>query len=102
MATNLQIGMAVTLFVVGLVSFLAGLSIILAREYQETLRSLSTQSTKIGGRAITDEGVAPIIDSASRLIEAVSQLVRTAVGVGAFLCLLGVAVAVIAFWMISV
>lgn len=101
MASNLQIGMAVTLFAVGLISFLSGLWIILAREYQETLRTLSTQSSKLGGRAITDEGVAPIIDSASRLIEAVSQLIRTAVGVGAFLCLLGVVVAVVAYWMVA-
>jgi hypothetical protein len=45
--------------------------------------------------------VAPIIDSAARLVEAISQLVRTAIGVGVFLCISGLLVCLAAFWMLS-
>jgi hypothetical protein len=43
--------------------------------------------------------VAPVIDSAARLVEAISQLIRTAAGIGAFLCIAGVGICVVAFWM---
>jgi len=101
MTTNLQLGMAIALFVVGLTACGAGLWTILSREYQQTMRTLSAQSAKIGARAALEEGVAPIIDSTARLVEAISQLIRTAVGVGAFLCAAGVMICLAAFWMIS-
>ena len=101
MVGNLQLGMAISLFVVGVVAVGAGLWTILSREYQQTLKALSVQSAKIGSRAIVEDGIAPIIDAAARLVEAVSQLVRTAVGIGVFLCVSGVGVCIASFWMIS-
>lgn len=97
----IKTAMAIILFGAGLASFVAGLLIILSREYQETMKTLSNQSAKIGGKAITDQGVAPTIEAASRLVDSVAKLIQTAVGVGAFLAILGLAVCVIAFWMIS-
>lgn len=97
----IKTAMAVILFGMGVASFLSGLLIILSREYQDTLKTISGHSAKISSKAITDEGVAPTIEAASRLVEAVAKLIQTAVGVGAFLAILGVAVSVIAFWMLS-
>jgi hypothetical protein len=37
----------------------------------------------------------------SSLVEAINQLIRTSVGVGVFLCLAGVALCIVAFWMLS-
>ncbi|MCL5265872.1 MAG: hypothetical protein M1343_11905 [Chloroflexi bacterium] len=93
--------MAIILFGAGLASFVAGLLIILSREYQETLKTISGHSAKISSKAITDEGVAPTIQAASQLVESVSKLIATAVGLGAFLTILGVSVCVIAYWMLS-
>ncbi len=101
MITNMQIGMAIALFVLGIAACIAGLWTILARDYQQTMRALSAQSAKIGTRATLEDGIAPIIDSAARLVEAVSQLIRTAVGIGVFLCCAGVAICMVAFWIIS-
>lgn len=101
MITNLQLGMAITLFIIGVAACAAGLWTILARDYQQTLRTLSVQSAKIGTRAALEDGIAPIIDSAARLVEAVSQLIRTAVGIGVFLCCGGIVICLVAFWMIS-
>ncbi len=96
---EIELAMTVTLFLIGVVSCVSGLWIIMAKEYQETMRRLSSQSVKIHGRAATQDAVAPIIDSASRLVEAISQLIRTAAGIGAFLCVIGVGICVVAFWM---
>jgi len=94
--------MAVAMFALGFVACVSGLWTMLGREYQQTLRSISAQSHRLHARALTEVGVVPVIDAASRLVDAVNQLVRTAMGVGAFLCLVGVALCVIAFWMTTV
>ena len=99
MIATVAVGMTIILFGLGMASCIAGLWIILSREYQDTMRQLSVHSTRISSRAIRDEAIAPVIDAASRLIEAVNQLIRTAVGVGAFLCILGILVCAAAFWL---
>jgi TRAP-type uncharacterized transport system fused permease subunit len=101
MRYEIQVVMSVSLFVVGVLSSLAGLWIILAKEYHETMKQLSSQSVRISGRAITQDTVAPLIDSASRMVEAINQLIRTAAGVGAFLTVVGVMICVVSFWMIG-
>ncbi len=95
----IQLVMAAVLFVVGIVMIIAGLFIILAREYQETMKLLSTQAPKLAGKAITDQTVLAAIEGTTRLLDSVKGLIQTAVGVGAFLCLFGVGVCGLAFWM---
>lgn len=100
MIFGVQMLMAVILFTLGVCACIGGLWTILAREYQATLRSLSAQSALLGNRAIADSALLPILDSVARLVEAVSQLIRTAVGVGVFLCLAGLGMCLSAFWML--
>lgn len=90
--------MAAILFIVGIVMIVAGLMIILSKEYHETMRTLSSQTPKLTGKAM-DQTVLAAIDGTTRLLDAVKSLVQTAVGVGAFLCLFGVVVCGLAFWM---
>lgn len=101
MVNLVQITMAVSLFSLGVAALLGGLWTILAREYQSTLRSLAAQSALLGNRASVDTTLLPILDSIAKLVEAVSQLVRTAIGVGVFLCLAGLAMCVLGFWMLN-
>jgi len=100
MVTNLQIAMSGCLFLIGLCSCIAGLWTILSRRYQQVLRSISTQSAKVSGKAITDVGLVPLIGALSGLVKAIDQLIRTSVGVGVFLCLAGVMLCLVAFWML--
>jgi hypothetical protein len=100
MNATVEIVMAGILFLMGVVMIVAGLLIILAREYQETMKLLSTQTPKLAGKAVTDQTVMAAIDGTTRLLDAVKGLIQTAVGVGAFLCLFGVAVCGLAFWMV--
>lgn len=99
MIATVELLMAGVLFIVGIGMIIAGLFIILAREYQETLKTLSSQTPKLAGKALTDQSVLAAIDGTTRLLDAVKGLIQTAVGVGAFLCLFGVGVCGLAFWM---
>lgn len=102
MIASVEVVMAGVLFFMGIVMIIAGLLIILAREYQDTMKLLSSQTPRLAGKAITDQTVLAAIDGTTRLLDAVKGLIQTAVGVGAFLCLFGVAVCSLAFWMARV
>jgi hypothetical protein len=101
MITDLQIGMSVVLFALGLCSCVAGLWTMLSRKYQQALKSISSQSAKVSSKALTDIALAPLLDGLSGLVKSIDQLVRTSAGVGAFLCLAGVVLCVTGFWMLS-
>ena len=101
MAATIQIIMAVVLFLAGIAMLVSGLLIIMTREYQETMRVLASQSTRLSGKSITDIGVQPALESTAQLLESVTRLVQTAIGTGAFLCLLGTVICGISFWMLS-
>ncbi|HEY0735477.1 MAG TPA: hypothetical protein VGD69_11275 [Herpetosiphonaceae bacterium] len=100
-ASGVQLIMASLFFLVGLFMIASGLFIILAKEYQETLRTLSAQAPKLTSKTFTDEAVA-VLDGTTRLLEVVTRLIQTAVGVGAFLCILGLIICGVAFYMTTI
>jgi hypothetical protein len=102
MVSTVQLIMAGLLFLIGIVMIASGLFIILAKEYQETMRTLSAQAPKLTGKAVTEGAVLAAIDGTTRLLDAVTKLIQTAVGVGAFLCILGLIVCGAAFYMATV
>lgn len=87
--------------ITGFSACILGLRTMMAHDYQQTLRKLSLQSTQIGQKGLADVALAPTLEAASRLIGAVNQLVRTAVGIGVFLCLMGIGMIVAAYYMVS-
>lgn len=99
MVATVQLVMAGLLFFIGILMIGSGLLIILAKEYQETMRMLSSQAPKLAGKAATEGAVLAALDGTTRLLDAVTRLIQTAVGVGAFLCLLGLVICSIAFYM---
>jgi hypothetical protein len=100
-AATIQVIMAVVLFVAGLGMLISGLTIILTREFQEAMRTLSNQSTRLSSKAITDVGIQAAINGSSQLLDAITRLIQTAMGTGAFLCILGTAVCGVSFWMLT-
>ncbi len=102
MVETLQAVMAASVFLLGLGSCVAGIWMILSRQYQQVLKSISAQSAKVSSKAVTDAGLAPLIQAMSGLVEAIDKLVRTSIGVGVFLCLAGVVLCLASFWMLSV
>ncbi len=93
--------MSGVIFLLGIASIIFGLVIIMTREYQETLRILSSQSTRLSSKAILEDGFAPVLDGMSRLLDSVRKLVATAIGVGVFLALMGIGMAYLGFWMLT-
>lgn len=98
----LRLVMAGVLFLLGIISLVSGLRLILTGEYRDGMKELLAQSTRVSKRGVTEQSVAPIIEATSRLIDSVATLVRTAFGMGAFLCLMGVALCTISVWIIWV
>lgn len=98
---TLKLIMAAIVFLLGIICFIAGLRMILASELRASIRELVTQSARVSRRGVTEHSVAPILEATSRLVEAVSQLVRTAFGMGAFLCLIGMVLCLAAVWIIG-
>ncbi|HEC33341.1 MAG TPA: hypothetical protein ENI37_01330 [Chloroflexi bacterium] len=100
MIIYLRIGMSVCLFLLGICSCLAGISMMLSRQHRQMLRNLSAESARVSRKAVADAGLAPLVEAFSGLIQAVNQLVRTSAGVGAFLCLSGGILCWLAFLML--
>lgn len=101
MVSTLQATMAACMFLLGLGSCVAGLWMILSRQYQKMLKSISAHSAKVSSKAVTDAGLAPLIRAMSSLVEAIDKLVRTSIGVGVFLCLIGLILCLASFWMLA-
>ena len=99
--TVVRIIMGLALFLLGAVALLLGLGVILSREYLDALRSLTRDSSQRGAKAAQDTAFLPLLDGASRLVESVTRMVQTAVGVGVFLCLLGAGLCTLSFWMLG-
>lgn len=100
-ATLIRYAMAIALFALGLLTCASGIWTLLSREYQRTLKGMTAQSNRLHARAMSEIGAVPLIDASARLVDAVNQLVRTAMGVGAFLCIIGTLLCVLAFWMFT-
>jgi hypothetical protein len=100
MLFNIRVIMSVALFSLGLLALWSGIWTIVARDYRQTLRTLAAQSSRIHNRGLTEIGIVPIIDASARLIEAINSLIRTAMGVGAFLCLVGLALSGLAYFVL--
>ena len=101
MAATIQISMTVILFLAGIAILISGLLIIMTREYQEAMRVLSNQSARLSSKAIGDIVVPSAIEGASQLLDSITRLIQTAMGTGAFLCLLGTIICGISFWMLT-
>ncbi|HQZ70530.1 MAG: hypothetical protein ACH37Z_06800 [Anaerolineae bacterium] len=92
--------MVLAVFSMGLLAIAAGLWTLMSRDYQHTIKGISAQSSRLQARALSEIGAMPMLDASARLVEAVNQLIRTAMGVGVFLCIIGAALCGFAFWML--
>jgi hypothetical protein len=96
-----KLGMGILLFILGVFTTISGLYIILRKEYQEAIKTLSSQSPRLAGKSPVEDIVKPLAQTSVQLMETLNKLIQTAVGVGAFLCLLGSGLCILAYWMIS-
>jgi len=81
--------MAVVGFFLGLLTFIAGIVILLFRPSNSDVKALITQSTALAQKGIAED-VAGLVGHVSSLLESLNQLVKTTSGVGILLVILGV------------
>ena len=58
-------------------------------------------SARLSGKAIVDISMQTALEGTSQLLNSITRLIQTAIGTGAFLCLLGTIVCAISFWMLT-
>jgi hypothetical protein len=80
--------MIASLFLMGMITFCAGVIVLLRRTMGREIRTLATQTNRLAEKGVLD-GVAGLVGNASALLEVTNQLVRTAAGIGVFLIFIG-------------
>ncbi|GAB4113182.1 MAG: hypothetical protein Fur005_16230 [Roseiflexaceae bacterium] len=101
MMPTIQVVLTVALFIAGFAMLISGFVIILAREYQETMRVLSHQSTKLSSKVIGDIAAQTALAGTAQLLDAITRLIQTAIGSGVFLCLLGAVICAASLWLLN-
>jgi hypothetical protein len=91
--------MALILFTIGLITFLAGLIILARTSHGHDVQTLANQTARLAQKGLAED-VAGLVGNASTLMEALNQLVLTRTGVGLFLSMLGLVLIGIACWLV--
>lgn len=91
--------MAAALFFLGMCTLTMGLFVLVTRTMNKDIKNISNTASKMMQKGIADE-VATLVNNASALLETVSQLVRTAAGVGIFVTALGLGMMAAAYWIV--
>jgi len=76
------------MFFLGMLSFLAGITILILRASNQDVKTLTAQAARLVQKGLTDE-ISGLVGNLSNLLDSMEQLVRTARGVGVFLMILG-------------
>jgi hypothetical protein len=101
MITSIQLAMTIALFIAGFIMLVSGFVIIVSREYQETMRVLSSQSTRLNSKVIAEVAAQAAMAGTAQLLDSITRLIQTAIGTGVFLCLLGAAICGVSLWLLT-
>jgi hypothetical protein len=94
-----QIIVAGSVFFLGGVCVLLGILVLITRGYSQEVKALASNTAKLGQKGVAEEATG-LVSSASELVLAINQLVRTASGVGVFLVFFGSLMIVAAYWVV--
>lgn len=97
--TDTLLLMAAALFFLGMCTLTMGLFVLVTRTMNKDIKNISSTASKIVQKGITDE-MAGLVGNASALLDTVSQLVKTAAGVGIFVTALGLGMMAAAYWIV--
>ncbi|HET7010976.1 MAG TPA: hypothetical protein VFI11_09395 [Anaerolineales bacterium] len=97
---DMQILIAGAVFVLGCMSVLLGTYVLISRGYSKEVRALAASTARLGQKGLAEE-VSGLVNSASTLVTALNELVRSANGVGLFLTMLGLMMIGAAYWVVT-
>ncbi|MEJ5202926.1 MAG: hypothetical protein WHV66_11900 [Anaerolineales bacterium] len=92
--------MAACLFVMGVLCILSGVFILVSKVMMGELRSVTRQVAHLAQKGIADD-LSGLVGNTSALLEALTQLVRTASGVGMFLVMVGFLLVACSFYLVN-
>ncbi len=96
---DLLLLMAAAAFTLGLVTFVLGVFILVARANSRDMRTLSVQTAQLAQKGIAED-VAGLVGNASALMSAMQELVKTTAGIGVFLTTLGLGLMTVSYWLL--
>ncbi len=85
--TDFVITMAGCLFIIGILTFIAGVVILVVKVMGSDVSAIARQTAKLGQKGIAED-VAGLVGNASALLDAINSLVKTSAGIGIFLVLM--------------
>ncbi|MEX1143273.1 MAG: hypothetical protein WEC16_00400 [Anaerolineales bacterium] len=91
--------MAAALFFLGMCTLAMGLFVLVTRTMNADIKNISSHAAKMMQKGIAEE-MAGLAGNASALLDTISQLVRTAAGVGIFVTALGLGMMAAAYWIV--
>jgi hypothetical protein len=91
--------MAAALFFLGMCTLTMGLFVLVTRTMNKDIKNISATASKMMQKGIAEE-MAGLVGNATSLLDNVSQLVRTAAGVGIFVTALGLGMMAAAYWIV--
>ncbi len=97
---DIQLIMAGGMFLLGTVTFLAGVLILINGSWRRDLQSLTAQTARIAQKGLAEE-ISGLVGNASSLLSAINEMVHTTTGIGVFLTITGVILMGITFWLVS-
>jgi hypothetical protein len=97
--SDMQIIIGAALFVLGCVCILLGTFVLISRGFSKEMKALAVHTARIGQKGIAEE-LSGLVNSASELVAALNQLVKTASGAGIFLISMGMAMIGAAYWVL--
>lgn len=95
---NLAILVVGLLFLLGMLTFIAGVLILAFRASSSDIKTLAMQTARLAQKGLAED-VAGLVGNATDLVDAMSQLVRTTRGVGIFLTIMGMLMMGLACWL---
>ena len=98
---NLRLMMGLSFFPIGLFSIISGLIILIAGPYKQEAKMLAQQSARIGQKGLTDD-ITLVTQSATALVDAVNNLIKTTSGNAIVLVVVGVLSESAAYWLLLV
>lgn len=97
---DMQIVIAGSVFLLGFLCIMMGAFVLISRGYSREVRALAAHTARLAQKGVAQE-VSGLVTSASQLVGAINELVRTASGIGVFLISLGLVMIVSSYWVIE-
>jgi hypothetical protein len=96
----MQVVIGSAVFVLGCICVVLGIFVLVTRGYSRDIRALASHTARLGQKGMAEE-ITGLVQRATELVGALSNLVKTASGVGLFLITLGMVMIASAYWVVT-